>query len=68
MTASLNDGFRHRNVAVADSLLHVEAGDPNGLPFLFLHGWPESWQTWQQVMTVAARAGAAGGRRPARRR
>jgi pimeloyl-ACP methyl ester carboxylesterase len=56
MTSSLNDGFRHRHVAVADSLLHVvEAGDPDGLPFLFLHGWPESWQSWQQVMTIAAR-------------
>jgi pimeloyl-ACP methyl ester carboxylesterase len=25
------------------------------VPFLFLHGWPESWQLWRQVMTVAAR-------------
>jgi pimeloyl-ACP methyl ester carboxylesterase len=55
MTAS-KDGFRHRHVAVADSLLHVvEAGDPDGMPFLFLHGWPESWQSWRQVMTLAAR-------------
>jgi pimeloyl-ACP methyl ester carboxylesterase len=50
------DGFRHRHVAVADSQLHVvEAGDPDGLPCLFLHGWPESWQSWQRVMAVAAR-------------
>jgi pimeloyl-ACP methyl ester carboxylesterase len=55
MTAS-KDGFRHRNVAVGDALLHVvEAGDPGGVPFLFLHGWPESWQSWRQVMAVAAR-------------
>jgi pimeloyl-ACP methyl ester carboxylesterase len=55
MTAS-KDGFRHRNVAVGDALLHVvEAGDPGGAPFLFLHGWPESWQSWRQVMAVAAR-------------
>jgi pimeloyl-ACP methyl ester carboxylesterase len=55
MTAS-RDGFRNRHVTVADSLLHVvEAGDPDGMPFLFLHGWPESWQSWRQVMTVAAR-------------
>jgi pimeloyl-ACP methyl ester carboxylesterase len=40
MNAS-KDGIRHRHVAVADSLLHVvEAGDPDGMPFLFLHGWP----------------------------
>jgi pimeloyl-ACP methyl ester carboxylesterase len=55
MTSS-KDGFRHRHVVVADSQLHaVEAGDPDGVPFLFLHGWPESWQSWRQVMTVAAR-------------
>jgi pimeloyl-ACP methyl ester carboxylesterase len=55
MTSS-EDGFRHRHVVVADSQLHVvEAGDPDGVPFLFLHGWPESWQSWRQVMTVAAR-------------
>jgi pimeloyl-ACP methyl ester carboxylesterase len=33
----------------------VEAGDPDGLPFLFLHGWPESWQSWRHLMTGAAR-------------
>jgi pimeloyl-ACP methyl ester carboxylesterase len=55
MSAS-GDGFRHRQVAVAGSLLHVvEAGDPDGVPFLFLHGWPESWWSWRQVMTLAAR-------------
>jgi pimeloyl-ACP methyl ester carboxylesterase len=55
MTSS-KDGFRHRHVVVADSQLHVvEAGDPDGVPFLFLQGWPESWQSWRQVMTVAAR-------------
>jgi pimeloyl-ACP methyl ester carboxylesterase len=54
MTSS-EDGFRHRHVVVPDSQLHVvEAGDPDGVPFLFLHGWPESWQSWRQVMTVAA--------------
>jgi pimeloyl-ACP methyl ester carboxylesterase len=54
------DGFRHRQVAVADSLLHVvEAGDRDGVPFLFLHGWPESWRSWRQVMTLAARQARA---------
>jgi pimeloyl-ACP methyl ester carboxylesterase len=59
MSAS-GDGFRHRHVAAADSLLHVvEAGDPDGLPFLFLHGWPESWWSWRQVMTLAGRQARA---------
>ncbi len=32
----------------------MEAGDPSGHPFLFLHGWPQSWRSWQQLMRVAA--------------
>ena len=32
----------------------VEAGDPEAAPFLFLHGWPESWHSWRQIMTVAS--------------
>ncbi len=48
--------FRHNQIAVHDSQLHVvEAGDPRGVPFLFLHGWPESWRSWEQVMVIAAR-------------
>jgi pimeloyl-ACP methyl ester carboxylesterase len=47
--------FRHEQVTVADSSLHVvEAGDPEAIPFLFLHGWPESWQSWRQIMTIAS--------------
>jgi len=47
--------FRHRQVTVAGSPLHVvEAGDPEAAPFLFLHGWPESWHSWRQIMTVAS--------------
>jgi pimeloyl-ACP methyl ester carboxylesterase len=46
--------FRHTHVPVADHALHVvESGDPRGRPYLFLHGWPESWQTWEGVMRVA---------------
>jgi pimeloyl-ACP methyl ester carboxylesterase len=32
----------------------VEAGDPGGRPYLFLHGWPQSWRTWEEVMALAA--------------
>jgi pimeloyl-ACP methyl ester carboxylesterase len=46
--------FRHRQVTVGGSSLHVvEIGNPEALPFLFLHGWPESWQSWQRIMTIA---------------
>lgn len=32
----------------------VETGDPEATPFLFLHGWPESWHSWRQIMVVAS--------------
>jgi pimeloyl-ACP methyl ester carboxylesterase len=54
MTAPGN-GFRHRRITVRDAELHVvEAGDPDGRPFVFLHGWPESWRSWEPIMSVAA--------------
>lgn len=37
------------------SLHVVESGDPDGPPFLLLHGWPESSRTWQGVMAAAGR-------------
>ena len=47
--------FRHRQVTVASSSLHVvEKGGPEADPFLFLHGWPESWHSWRQIMTAAS--------------
>jgi pimeloyl-ACP methyl ester carboxylesterase len=55
MTSPSLSGFRHTQVAVGDAQVHVvEAGDPDGQPFVFLHGWPESWRAWEQVMTAAA--------------
>jgi pimeloyl-ACP methyl ester carboxylesterase len=49
------DRLRHQQVTVGDADIHVvEAGDPGAPPFVFLHGWPESSQTWAQVMTLAA--------------
>lgn len=48
--------IRHRHVDVDGSSLHVvEAGDSSRRPFVFLHGWPESWRTWQSVMSLAGR-------------
>jgi pimeloyl-ACP methyl ester carboxylesterase len=50
------DGFLHRQVVVGASALQVvEAGDPEAAPFLFLHGWPESWRTWEPMMSLASR-------------
>lgn len=45
----------HRLLAVEGSSIHVvEAGNPKGATVLFLHGWPESWRSWQAVMELAA--------------
>jgi pimeloyl-ACP methyl ester carboxylesterase len=52
--------FRHNQVAVHGTSIHVvEAGNPRDAPFLFLHGWPESWRAWQPVMALAAKQGRA---------
>jgi pimeloyl-ACP methyl ester carboxylesterase len=48
--------FRHQQVTLGGSSIHVvEAGDAHAPPFLFLHGWPESWRAWQPVMALASR-------------
>lgn len=47
--------IRHAHLPVGDLSLHVaEAGDPQSPPYLFLHGWPESWRTWEGVMTAGS--------------
>src|SRR4051794_15436504 len=47
--------LRHAHLSTGGGTLHVvEAGDPHSRPYLFLHGWPESWQAWRDVMTLAA--------------
>lgn len=50
-----DNGFRHSQVAVGRSSLHVvEAGDPAAPPVLLVHGWPQSWAAWRGVMTAGA--------------
>jgi pimeloyl-ACP methyl ester carboxylesterase len=51
----MSSWLRHSHVPSRDGSLHVvEAGDPHGRPYLFLHGWPQSWRTWEEVMALAA--------------
>jgi pimeloyl-ACP methyl ester carboxylesterase len=46
--------IRHRQVAAGDVSIHVaEAGPAEGPAYLFVHGWPESWRTWQDLMVLA---------------
>ncbi|MGH7868543.1 MAG: alpha/beta fold hydrolase [Candidatus Dormibacteraceae bacterium] len=47
--------FRHNQILASGAYLHVvEAGDPSARPIVFLHGWPESWRSWQPVMQLAS--------------
>jgi pimeloyl-ACP methyl ester carboxylesterase len=46
--------YQHQQVKVADHEVHVvTSGDPRGAPYLFLHGWPQSWCAWHDVMKAA---------------
>jgi len=46
--------IRHRQVTAGDVSFHVaEAGPGQGPAYLLVHGWPESWRTWQDLMVLA---------------
>jgi pimeloyl-ACP methyl ester carboxylesterase len=46
---------RHGTVAVDDAVVHVaQAGWRHAPTLVLLHGWPESWRTWLDLMRVAA--------------
>lgn len=32
------------------SIAYQEGGDPNGRPVIFLHGWPDCAETWDQIV------------------
>jgi pimeloyl-ACP methyl ester carboxylesterase len=47
--------LRHEQVAVAGASIHtVSAGRPDAPGLLLLHGWPESWATWRELIPLAA--------------
>jgi pimeloyl-ACP methyl ester carboxylesterase len=44
-------GWRHRQIDVNGLSIHVVEGGTRGNPaIVFLHGWPESWAAFEQVM------------------
>lgn len=48
--------IRHHLVQVGDASIHVaETGPADAPAFLLVHGWPESWRTWQDLMLLADR-------------
>jgi pimeloyl-ACP methyl ester carboxylesterase len=47
--------IEHQQVAVGSHDLHVAtSGDPDAPPYVFLHGWPECWIEWHEVMAAAS--------------
>jgi pimeloyl-ACP methyl ester carboxylesterase len=47
-------GLRHRRVQTADGVMLnvVEAGRPDGLAMVFVHGLASSWRAWEAVMAA----------------
>jgi pimeloyl-ACP methyl ester carboxylesterase len=45
--------FTHKYIDAGGVRWHyVEAGNPNGIPVLLLHGLPESWYSWNHVLPL----------------
>lgn len=50
--------FDHAQVPVSRAALHcVSAGPAEGPPLLLLHGWPQTWFMWRDVIPHLAAAG-----------
>lgn len=49
--------LRHEVVQVDDAAIHVVDAGPSDAPaVILLHGWPESWATWREMIPLAAQA------------
>jgi pimeloyl-ACP methyl ester carboxylesterase len=49
--------LRHEQVTVDGTSIHaVTAGPADAPALLLLHGWPESWATWRELIPLAARS------------
>jgi len=46
---ALGSGFEHRFVHVDGEFIHYVIGG-SGPPLVLLHGWPQTWWTWHDVM------------------
>jgi pimeloyl-ACP methyl ester carboxylesterase len=47
--------LEHQQVTIADASIHaVTAGPADAPALLLLHGWPESWSTWRELILLAA--------------
>jgi pimeloyl-ACP methyl ester carboxylesterase len=44
--------LRELSIAGGHRIEYVAAGDPDGLPVLLLHGYTDSWRSWQRVLPL----------------
>ncbi|MDO8213255.1 alpha/beta fold hydrolase [Conexibacter sp. CPCC 206217] len=50
------EGIEHRDVTVRGIRLHVAEGGPQDAPpILLLHGWPQHWWMWREILVELAR-------------
>jgi pimeloyl-ACP methyl ester carboxylesterase len=50
------EGITHRDVSVRGIRLHVAEGGPQDAPpLLLLHGWPQHWWMWRDVLVELSR-------------
>ena len=54
LPAGFTDTFESRYVDAGDVRLHAVIGG-DGPPLLLVHGWPETWYAWRELMPALAR-------------
>jgi hypothetical protein len=42
------------SIRTVTSIHTVTAGPPDAPALVLLHGWPESWATWRELISLAA--------------
>lgn len=49
-----SDAWQPRELTIAggNRIEYVAAGDPDGLPVLLLHGYTDSWRSWERVLPL----------------
>ena len=63
------EGVSHRDVHARGLRFHVaEAGPADGPPVVLLHGWPQHWFMWRDVIPASRRRPSRDRARPARAR
>ena len=54
LPAGFTDTFESRYIEAGDVRLHAVVGG-DGPPLLLVHGWPETWYAWRELMPALAR-------------